>query len=175
MFSADLALVYLSLGRLLRTEAPSAEIALVDSATTSWSRAFSSIPLCVGDILLTTHSEDASNYLMMLQRARRTGAVIQVVPPGEDGRTGVTPCPGTYTEDRLHVWRFSYLSAEIRTIHRLAFGCTRCSVDVGPISEFVVVLALAEYAYIFCGDVFVSMRQFVLRVPSPLGCAITAK
>lgn len=91
---AELGRVYDLLGRLLRVARPREELAVVDSATTAWVRAFYAIPLRAGDVLLTTVMEYASNYLAMLQRARAVGAEVQVVPCGEDGAVSVSALEG---------------------------------------------------------------------------------
>ncbi|HQR40619.1 MAG TPA: aminotransferase class V-fold PLP-dependent enzyme, partial [Blastocatellia bacterium] len=65
------------------------EIALVDHATLAWDLAFYSVPLAVGDRILTSVSEYAANYVAFLHAARRTGAVIEVVPNDEAGQVDV--------------------------------------------------------------------------------------
>src|SRR5690242_9750810 len=61
------------------------EIALVENATRAWDMAFYAIPLGPGDRILTTVPEYSSNYIAFLQRARATGAVVEVVPSNETG------------------------------------------------------------------------------------------
>ena len=51
--------------------------------------AFYSIPLGPGDRIITAVSEYASNYIAYLQVARRTGAIIDVVPDDEHGQLSV--------------------------------------------------------------------------------------
>ena len=63
----------------------SENIALVDSATTAWIRAFYSILFNANDVILTCEAEYAANYVAMLQVAKRTGAEVQVVASAEDG------------------------------------------------------------------------------------------
>jgi selenocysteine lyase/cysteine desulfurase len=87
------------------------EVALVENATRAWDMAFYSVPLKAGDRILTARAEYVSNYLAFLHVARRTGAVVEVVPCDEtgqldvealrrmmDGRVkliAVTHCPGS--------------------------------------------------------------------------------
>jgi cysteine desulfurase/selenocysteine lyase len=62
------------------------EIAYAESATRAWDMAFYGIPLRPGDRILTGRMEYGSNWIAMLQRARQTGAVIEVVPSDATGQ-----------------------------------------------------------------------------------------
>ena len=70
--------VYDAAARLLNCDAD--EIALVESATRAWDHFFYGVPLRRGDRILTCMAEYGSNYIAFLQAARRTGAVVEVVP-----------------------------------------------------------------------------------------------
>lgn len=76
--------VYGSVARLLNA-APE-EIALAENATVAWQWAFYALRFQPGDRILTTAAEYAANYLAYLQVAKRTGAVIDVIPDDGDGR-----------------------------------------------------------------------------------------
>lgn len=65
------------------------EVAIVENATRAWDMAFYSLPLQPGDRILTARAEYASNYLAFLQAARRTGAVVEVIPSDEHGQIDV--------------------------------------------------------------------------------------
>ena len=65
------------------------EIALTENATRAWDMAFYSIPFQPGDRILTCTSEYASNYMAFLQVARRTGAVVEVIPNDQHGQISV--------------------------------------------------------------------------------------
>ncbi|MGW1422310.1 aminotransferase class V-fold PLP-dependent enzyme [Bradyrhizobium manausense] len=79
--------VYGSVARLLNA-APN-EVALVENATVAWQMAFYSLPFCKGDRILTAEAEYAANYVAFLQVAKRTGAVVDVVPSDATGELDV--------------------------------------------------------------------------------------
>lgn len=76
--------VYGSVARLLNADP--GEIALAENATVAWQWAFYAQRFEAGDRLLTTTAEYAANYLSYLQVAKRTGAVIDLIPDDAEGR-----------------------------------------------------------------------------------------
>lgn len=76
--------VYAAAGQLLGC-AP-AELAVVENATRAWDMAFYSMRFQPGDRILTARAEYASNYIAYLQVARRTGALVEVIPSDEYGQ-----------------------------------------------------------------------------------------
>jgi cysteine desulfurase/selenocysteine lyase len=81
--SQSLSGVYDSVARLIGASRD--EIALVENATVGWQMAFYSQPFQPGDRILTARAEYAANYVAFLQVAKRTGAVIEVIPDDEYG------------------------------------------------------------------------------------------
>jgi cysteine desulfurase/selenocysteine lyase len=81
--------VYHAVARLLN--ASPAEIALVENATVAWQMAFYGLALTFqpGDRILTAEAEYAANYVALLQIARRSGAVIDVIPSDASGALDV--------------------------------------------------------------------------------------
>lgn len=79
--------VYSAVAEMLRCSAD--EIAIIENATRAWDMAFYSIPFKKGDRILTAKAEYASNYIAFLQVAKRTGAVIEVIPNDEFGQVSV--------------------------------------------------------------------------------------
>ncbi len=75
--------VYDSVARLVGAQRD--EIALTENATVAWQMAFYALPFAPGDRILTARAEYAANYVAFLQIARRTGAVIEVIPDDADG------------------------------------------------------------------------------------------
>ena len=81
----ETAAVYDSIARLIG--ASRSEIALIENATLAWDMAFYSIPFAKDDRILTTRAEYGANYVALLQVAKRTGAVIEVIPNNESGES----------------------------------------------------------------------------------------
>ena len=75
--------VYDSIARLIG--AGRDEIALLGNATLAWDMAFYAFDFAPGDRILTARAEYAANYIAYLQIAKRTGAVIEVIPDDADG------------------------------------------------------------------------------------------
>lgn len=65
------------------------EIALVENATVAWCQAFYALPLTAGDRVLTCEAEYAANYVAFLQRKKREGIEIDVVPSTTSGELDV--------------------------------------------------------------------------------------
>jgi cysteine desulfurase / selenocysteine lyase len=65
------------------------EIAIVENATRAWDMAFYAVPLGPGDRILTAVAEYASNYIAFLQVARKTGAVVEVIPNDAVGQLSI--------------------------------------------------------------------------------------
>ena len=85
--AADLAGVYRSVARLLGA-APE-EVALTQSATDAWVRAFWSLPLRAGDVVLTGRAEYVSNALALLDARERRGIRVEVLPDDQWGQLDV--------------------------------------------------------------------------------------
>ncbi len=75
--------VYDSVARLIG--AGRDEIALTENATVAWDLAFYALAFQPGDRILTARAEYAANYIAYLQVAKRSGAVIEVIPDDDDG------------------------------------------------------------------------------------------
>jgi selenocysteine lyase/cysteine desulfurase len=85
--AARLDAVYESVARLIGA-APD-EIALMENATVAWQMAFYALSFRPGDRILTAQAEYAANYVAFLQVAKRTGAVIEVIPNDAGGALSV--------------------------------------------------------------------------------------
>jgi cysteine desulfurase len=81
--AADLERVRASVARLLNATPDT--IAFSDSATRSWAEFFYAVPLGPGDRILVSRPEYASNAVAAIQRARRDGAQVDVVPSAPTG------------------------------------------------------------------------------------------
>lgn len=79
--------VYTDVAALLNAKPQ--EIALMENATAGWCQAFYSLPLKRGDRILTCQAEYAANYVAYLQRVKRDGVVIEMIPSDADGALDV--------------------------------------------------------------------------------------
>jgi selenocysteine lyase/cysteine desulfurase len=77
--------VYASVARLIGAE--TREVALMENATLAWDMAFYGLRFGPGDRILTGRADYGANYVAYLQTARRTGAVIEVIPNDASGAT----------------------------------------------------------------------------------------
>ena len=75
--------VYGSVARLIGASAD--EIALVENATVAWDMAFYALEFEPGDRILTAEAEYAANFVAFLQVAKRTDAVVEVIPSNAAG------------------------------------------------------------------------------------------
>jgi cysteine desulfurase / selenocysteine lyase len=87
VYAQEYTRVYELIGELINCSVDN--VGLVDSATTAWTRAFYSVDLQPGDIVLTCAVEYASNYVAILQQAKRHNAVVVAIPSSEDGSVSV--------------------------------------------------------------------------------------
>ena len=96
--SASLDAVYDSVAGLIG--AKKQEIAILENATAAWCHAFYALPFKPGDRILTAEAEYAANYIAFLQRAKRDGIVIDVVPSDASGALDVAALEGMI-DDRV--------------------------------------------------------------------------
>ncbi|STX50891.1 selenocysteine lyase, PLP-dependent [Legionella busanensis] len=73
--------------RLINSHAE--EIAFMDNGTHAWAIAFHSLLLKRGDRVLTCISEYASNYLTLLQQAKKCGIIIEVIKNDKYGQVDI--------------------------------------------------------------------------------------
>lgn len=84
---SDLAAFYTEFAALLNASPD--EIAYVENATRAWDMAFYSLDLGPGDRVITHGSEYVSNYLALLQQAKRRGFEIDLAPSDASGQIDV--------------------------------------------------------------------------------------
>jgi cysteine desulfurase / selenocysteine lyase len=77
--------IYRSIGKLINSDNPREDIAIVESGIGAWATILTSVPLNKGDIILLTKVESGSNYLNILHYARCMGADVMYVPSEPNG------------------------------------------------------------------------------------------
>lgn len=97
--SADLENVYGAIGRLINAQPD--EIAVIENATRAWDMAFYSLPLQPGDVVLTSTTEYAGNYIPYLQMKQRRGIEIRVIPNDEHGQVSLSALTTMLEDDRV--------------------------------------------------------------------------
>ncbi len=129
------------------------EIALVENATRAWDMAFYAVSFKAGDRILTCEAVYASNYLAYMHVARRTGAVVEVVPSDADGQISL---------DALHT--------ELRRGGVALVGLTHVPTNGGLVNPAEEVGKLTREAGVpFLLDACQSAGQWPLDVDA-LGC-----
>lgn len=118
------AAVYHSLATLLGAD--SDDIALTDSATTSWQAIFYSLPFTTGDRILTCRTEYTSNAISYLQIARRTGATVEFVANDESGQLDVADL-ARRLDDRVKLIAVTHVPSHTGLVNPVA--------EVGKLAE----------------------------------------
>ncbi len=105
------AAVYDSVAALLGAQPE--EIALLESATRAWDVAFYALAasFAPGDRILTSRAEYASNVIVCLQVARRTGVSIEVIPDDETGQLS-TDALGAMLDERVRLVAMSWIPTQ---------------------------------------------------------------
>jgi len=85
------------------------EIAVVENATVAWDMAFYGLPMGQGDVVLTAVSEYASNYIAYLQRAKRDGIDVRIIPNDKYGRTDPAALASMIDDKRVKLISITHL------------------------------------------------------------------
>lgn len=97
--AAELENVYCAIGRLINAQPD--EIAVIENATRAWDMAFYSLPLQTGDVVLTSTTEYAGNYIPYLQLKHKRGIEIRVIPNDEHGQVSLSALKDMLDDDRV--------------------------------------------------------------------------
>ena len=97
--AAELQNVYNAIGRLINAQPD--EIAVIENATRAWDMAFYSLPLQSGDVVLTSTTEYAGNYIPYLQLQQRRGIEIRIIPNDEHGQVSLPALKKMLEDDRV--------------------------------------------------------------------------
>ena len=87
------------------------EIALLESATRAWTSAFTALRFRPGDRILTHRVEYASNFIPLLQVARRDGVSIEIVDDAPDGSIDVAHL-AALIDDRVRVVAVTHVPSQ---------------------------------------------------------------
>lgn len=120
-----LAAVYDSIAALLNAQRD--EIALVDNATRAFDLAFHALPLRDGDVVLTTTTEYASNYIAYLRRARDIAIEVRVVPEAESGELSLAALETMLRDRRVRVMALAHVPTQS--------GLVQPAVEVGRLAR----------------------------------------
>ncbi|WP_235375916.1 aminotransferase class V-fold PLP-dependent enzyme [Pseudomonas fluorescens] len=91
--------VYDAIGQLINARPD--EIAVIENATRAWDMAFYSLPLRPGDVVLTSTTEYAGNYIPYLQLKQQRGIEIRVIPNDEQGQVSLPALRDMLGDDRV--------------------------------------------------------------------------
>lgn len=97
--SAEVDNVYGAIARLINAQPD--EIAVIENATRAWDMAFYSLPLQPGDVVLTSTTEYAGNYIPYLQMKQQRGIEIRVIPNDEHGQVSLSALKDMLDDDRV--------------------------------------------------------------------------
>ncbi|MBY8934471.1 aminotransferase class V-fold PLP-dependent enzyme [Pseudomonas fluorescens] len=97
--SAEVENVYAAIGQLINAQPD--EIAVIENATRAWDMAFYSLPLQPGDVVLTSTTEYAGNYIPYLQMKQRRGIEIRVIPNDEHGQVSLSALEELLDDERV--------------------------------------------------------------------------
>ncbi len=97
--AAELENVYGAIGRLINAQPD--EIAVIENATRAWDMAFYSLPLQPGDVVLTSSTEYAGNYIPYLQMQQQRGIEVRVIANDEHGQVSLPALKTLLEEERV--------------------------------------------------------------------------
>ncbi|WP_248731919.1 aminotransferase class V-fold PLP-dependent enzyme [Pseudomonas sp. MWU13-2517] len=153
--SAQVENVYGAIGRLINAEPD--EIAVIENATRAWDMAFYSLPLQPGDVVLTSTTEYAGNYIPYLQMKQRRGIEIRLIPNDEHGQVSLSAL-----RELLHDERVALVSLPV------------IATNGGPVQPIEQIGALARAAgVLFLLDACQGVGQMPIDVQK-IGCHMLA-
>jgi selenocysteine lyase/cysteine desulfurase len=107
-FADELQLAYTHVAQLINAKPH--EIAITESATVAWGKAFFALNLQPGDRVLTAMAEYASNYINYLQAEKTHGITIEVIPNDAHGQLSIEALEQLLAEDQANAQNIKLIS-----------------------------------------------------------------
>ncbi len=125
------------------------EVAFCASASEGLGKLIASVPLAAGEVVVTGYHEYVGNLLTILERCRRTGARMLVLPDRGDGQLDLDRLSRIIADERVGLIVLSHIASSSGVVHDVA--------AVGRLAQAAGIPFLLDAAQ-SCGQVPVDVR-----------------